>query len=75
MPQDTVVRSPSDVDLSTAANGNVGQAPSPYNPNNPKMLLLKMPYKFNKGCQLLAGSSACLLCGWFLSLDLRRSRP
>jgi len=34
MPQDMVVRSLSDNDLSTAANGNVGQAPSPY--NNPK---------------------------------------
>jgi hypothetical protein len=30
MPQDMVVRSQSDNDLSTAANGNVGQAPSPY---------------------------------------------
>jgi hypothetical protein len=30
MPQDMVVRSLSDNDLSTAANGNVGQAPSPY---------------------------------------------
>ncbi len=72
MPQDMVVRSLSDNDLSIAANGNVGKAPSPY---NPKMLLLKMPYRFNKGCQLLAGSSACLLCGWFLSPDLQRSRP
>jgi hypothetical protein len=25
--------SPSGIDLSTAANGNIGQAPSPYNPN------------------------------------------
>jgi len=36
MPQDMVARSLSDLDLSldlsTAANGNVGQAPSPYNP-------------------------------------------
>jgi len=72
MPQDMVVRSLSDNDLSTAANGNVGQTPSPY---NPKMLLLKMPYRFNKGYLLLASSSACLPCGWFLSLDLQRSRP
>ncbi len=60
MPQDMVVRSLSDNDLSIAANGNVGKAPSPY---NPKMLLLKMPYSFNKDCQLLAGGSAGLLCG------------
>jgi hypothetical protein len=32
MPQDMVVRSLSDNDLSTAANGNVGKAPSPSNP-------------------------------------------
>ncbi len=32
MPQDMVGKSLSDSDLSTAANGNVGQAPSPYNP-------------------------------------------
>ena len=69
MPQDMVVRSLSGIDLSTAANGNVGQAPSPY---NPKMLLLKMPYRFNKGSQLRAHSSAC---GRFLSIDLRWSRP
>ena len=72
MPQDMVVRNLSDNDLSTAANGNAGQAPSPY---NPKRLLLKMPYRFNKGYQLLARSSACVLCGWFLSLDFQRSRP
>jgi len=61
MPQDMVVRSPSDVYLSTAANGNVGQAPSPY---NPKLLLLKMPHKFSKGCVLLVSSSAV----WLVSL-------
>ena len=72
MPQDMVVRSLFDNDLSTAANGNVGEAPSPY---NPKMLLLKMPYRFIKGYQLPARSNACVLCGWFLSLDLQRSRP
>lgn len=32
---------------------------SPY---NPKILLLKMPYRFNGGYQLLARSSACVLC-------------
>ena len=67
MPQDMVVRNLSDNDLSTTANGNSGQAPSPY---NPKMLLLKMPYRFNKGYQLLVHSSACVRCGWFPSLDL-----
>ena len=72
MPQDMVGRSLSDNDLSTAANGNIGQAPSP---SNPKMLLLKIPYRFNKGYQLLPRRSACVLCGWFLSLDLQRSRP
>jgi hypothetical protein len=71
MPQDMVVRNQSDIDLSTVANGNVGQAPSSY---NPKMLLLKMPYRFNTGYQLLARSSACVLCDWFFSLDLQRSR-
>ena len=72
MPQDMVARSLSDSDLSTAANGNVGQAPSLY---YPKRLLLKMPYRFNRGYQLLPRSSACVLCGWFLSLDLQRSQP
>ena len=47
-------------------------APSPY---NPKRLLLKMPYRFNKGYQLLVHSSACVLCGWFFSLDLHWSQP
>ena len=72
MPQDMVVRNLSDIDLSTAANGNGGQAPRPY---NPKMLLLKMPYRFNTGYQLLAPSSAGVLCAWFFSLDFQRSRP
>ena len=104
MPQDMVVQSLSDIDLSTAqndprpsasqstatysqglsvntspgflglwpTNGNAGQAPSPY---NPKYLLLKMPYRFNTSYQLLVRSSECLLYDWFLSLDLRRSRP
>jgi len=45
---------------------------SPY---NPKRLLLKMPYRFTKSYQLRAHTSACLLCGWFLSLDVQRSRP
>jgi hypothetical protein len=45
---------------------------SPY---NPKRLLLKMPYRFNKGYQLRACSNASVLCGWFLSLDFQRSRP
>ena len=72
MTQDMVVRSLSDNNLPTAANGYAVHAPSPY---NQKMLLLKMPYRFNKGYQLRARSSACVLCGWFLSLDFRRSRP
>ena len=72
MPQDMVARSLSDIDLSTVTNGNGGQAPSPY---NPKYLLLKMPYRFNTGYQLLACSSACVRCGWFLSQDIQRSRP
>ena len=72
MPQDMVVRNLSDNDLSTTANGNSGQAPSPY---NPKMLLLKMPYRFNKGYQLLVHSSASVLCDCSLSLDFQRSRP
>ncbi len=58
--------------FSLVTNGNAGQAPSPY---NPKYLLLKMPYRFNTSYQLLARSSACVLCDWFLSLDLQRSRP
>mgnify|MGYP003694089691 CR=1 FL=1 len=33
------------------ANGDVGQAPVRTNPNG---LLLKMPYRFNTGYQLLA---------------------
>jgi hypothetical protein len=45
---------------------------SPY---APKRLLLKMPYRFIKGYQLRARSSASVLCGWFLSLDFQRSRP
>jgi len=72
MPQDMVARSLSDTDFSTAGNGNIGQAPSPY---NPKMLLLKMPYRFNTGYQLLAPRSAWVLCSWFLSSDLQKSRP
>jgi hypothetical protein len=72
MPQDMVVRNLPDLDLSTAANGNVEQAPSPY---NPKKLLLKTPYRFNTGYQLLASRSACLLYGWFLSQGFQRSRP
>ena len=70
-----VVRNLSDNDLSTSANGNVGQAPShiiTLNMNNPKYVLQKMSYRFTRGYQLPAGSSAC---GWFLSLDLQRSRP
>lgn len=72
MPQGMVVRNLSDIDLSTAANGNVGQAPSPY---NSKLLLLKIPYRFNTGYPLLARSSACVLFDSFLSLGLQRSRP
>jgi hypothetical protein len=49
-----VVRNLSDIDLSTAANGNVGQVPNHY---NPKYLLIKMPYRFNTGYQLLAPRS------------------
>jgi hypothetical protein len=115
MPQDMVVRSLSDNDLSTAANdprpsasfsarknpqcsipantppvfpglrpriwphlvrlvtnGNVGQAPSPY---NPKRLLLKMLYRFNKSCQLLSRHYLCALYDWFPAVDFQRSRP
>jgi len=72
MPQDMVVGNLSDSDLSTAANGNVGQAPSLY---YPKRLLLKIPYRFNRGYQLPPRSSACVLCDSFLSLDLQRRRP
>jgi len=72
MPQDMVVRSLSDSDLLTAADGSVGQASSLY---YPKRLLLKIPYRFNRGYQVRARSSVCVLCGWFLSLDLQRSRP
>jgi len=42
------------------------------NMNYPKYVLQKMSYRFTRGYQLPAGSSAC---GWFLSLDLQRSRP
>jgi len=61
----------------TTSHGEVGIMPQDMvaSPYNPKRLLLKMPYRFNKGYQLLARSSACVLCGWFLSLDLQRSRP
>jgi hypothetical protein len=72
MPQDIVAGGLSDIDHSTAAHGNVGQAPSLY---YPKRLLLKMPYRFIRGYQFLARSSACLLCGWFHSMDLQRRRP
>ena len=72
MPQDMVPGSLSDSDLSATANGSVGQAPSRY---NPKLLLLKMPYRFNTGYQLLAPSSECVLCAWFFFLDFQRSRP
>lgn len=57
-------------------NGNTSLAtsicPSMY-PS--KYLLLKMPYRFNTSYQLLVRSNEYLLCDWFLSLDLRRSRP
>lgn len=52
--------------------GNVKQTPSPY---TPKYILLKIPYRFNTGYQLLARSSACVRCDWSLSQDLQRSRP
>ena len=45
---------------------------SPYYSNG---LLLKMPYRFSRGCQLLERRSAGVLCGWLLSLDFGRSRP
>jgi len=59
------------------SRGKVGVMPqgmgtSPY---NPKYLLLKMPYRFIRGCQLHARSSISVLCNWFPSLDLQRSRP
>ena len=72
MPQDMVAMSLSDNDFSTPSNGNVGPDPSLY---YPKRLLLKIPYRFNRGYQLLARCSTCVRCGWFLSLDLQRSRP
>jgi hypothetical protein len=83
MPQDMVVRILSDFEISIVpndrpplfrlvANGAVEQVPSPY---TPKYLLIKMPYRFNTSFQLLAPSSADVLCDWFLSLDLQRSRP
>jgi hypothetical protein len=43
--------------------------------STPKRLLLKIPYRFNTGYQLLTQSSAHGLCDWFLSLGLQRSRP
>ena len=64
MPQDMVARSLSDSDLSTAVNGSVGQAHSPYYPNG---LLLKMPYRFNRGYQFLPHSSAGALFDSFLA--------
>jgi hypothetical protein len=60
MAQDMVARSLSDPDFSTAANGSLGQAPSPY---KPKYMLLKMPYRFMKSDHLLAPSNVCVLCG------------
>jgi len=72
MPQDMVVRNLSYIDLSTAPNGKARQVSDPY---NPKYLLIIMPYRFNTNYQLLAHSSEYLLCDWFLSLDLQRSRP
>ena len=72
MPQDMGARNLSNIHLTTAANGTVGQAHSPYYPNG---LLQKMPYRFIRGCQLLARRAACVLCGWLLSLDVQRSRP
>ena len=72
IPQDMVARSLFDIDLSSAPNGNPGQAPSPY---NPKYLLKKMPYRFNTSYRLLAHSSAFVPCDWFLSLGLLRSQP
>jgi hypothetical protein len=72
MSQDMVDRNLYDVDLSTAPNGNVGQASSPY---NPKYLLLKMPYRFNRSYQLLASSIARVLCAWLLSLKPQWNQP
>jgi hypothetical protein len=72
MPQDMVVRNLPDVDFSCAPNGNAGQASSPY---NPKYLLLKMPYRFNRSYQMLVCSSAYVLYDRFPSLDLQRSQP
>jgi hypothetical protein len=47
----------------------------PSSAYNQERLLLKMPYRFNKGYLSLARSSASVLCGWFLSLNFQRSRP
>ena len=41
----------------------------------PNGLLLKMPYRFIRGCQLLPRSNEYVLSGWFFVLDLQRSRP
>jgi hypothetical protein len=72
MPQDMVDRSLLDIDLLTAAPNDMRSSASCL---PPKYLLLKIPYRFNTGYQLLACNSVRLLRDWFLALDLQRSRP
>jgi hypothetical protein len=48
-------------------------ATSPYPPQ--MYLLLKMPYRFIRGCQLRTRNGEYVLCDSFFSLDLQRNRP
>ena len=66
-----------ETDEIATSRGEVGIMPQDMvaSPYNPKRLLLKMPYRFNKGYRLLVCNCLSALCDCFLSLDFRRSRP
>ena len=57
------------------SRGEVGIMPQDIraSPYNPKRLLLKMPYRFNKNYQLLIRNRLCARFVLFLLHDLRRS--
>jgi hypothetical protein len=66
-----------ETDEIATSRGEVGIMPQDMvaSPYNPKRLLLKMPYRFNKGYRLLVCNCLSALCDCSLSLDFRRSRP
>ena len=62
-----------------SSRGEVGIMPQDMesDPYSPEKCVAKNAVQvfFNTSYQLLARRSACVLCGWFLSLDFQRNRP